>query len=286
MDIKKYRYDSERTFKTREFEPKQSGPFENREEADSLRESLILDMQSLQDKLMAQNQEGLLIILQAMDAAGKDGIIKYVMTGINPAGVSVHNFKAPTPEELDHDYLWRCMKVAPERGRIAIFNRSYYEDVIAVKVHNYHLSVNLPERCKTEDIFEKRYEQIRDYEKHLYHNGFRVLKIFLNISKEEQKKQLLQRIDDPSKHWKFSDSDITDRAAWDKFMQAYEDAINATATEKAPWYVIPGDNKWFARVLVASIINETLEEMKPEYPTVTEARVKKLQEFRTILEKD
>lgn len=283
MDIRKVRYDGSHTFKISDFDTHQTGAFKDRAEADAQRETLIEQMFELQEKLMADNREGLLIVLQAMDAAGKDGIIRTVMTGLNPAGVSVHNFKTPTAEELDHDYLWRAMKVAPERGSIAIFNRSYYEDVIAVKVHNYHLGAPLPKRVLTDDIFERRYAQIRAYEQHLTQNGFRVLKIFLNISKEEQKKQLLQRIDDPSKNWKFSDSDVSDRAAWDRFMLAYEQAINATATKEAPWYVIPGDTKWYARVLVAEIVNETLKDMDPRYPEVTEARRQKLLEFRELL---
>ena len=199
MNIQDFCYDGSKKFKVKEFDTKQTGGFENKAVVENNRDEHILRLQEYQEKLYAENKEGLLIIFQAMDAAGKDGAVKYVMSGVNPAGVSVYNFKVPSSEELDHDYLWRAMRVAPERGMIAIFNRSYYEDVLVVKVHNLHLNSSLPDRCKTEKIFDQRYEQIKNYEKHLYQNGFRIIKIFLNISKEEQKKQFLQRIDDPTK---------------------------------------------------------------------------------------
>jgi PPK2 family polyphosphate:nucleotide phosphotransferase len=283
MNIKDYRFDGSKPFIVKEFNTKQEGKFKNRSEAEELRDDHINDLQILQEKLYAQGKEGVLIIFQAMDAAGKDGAVKYVMSGVNPAGVSVHNFKVPSSEELSHDYLWRAMKVAPSRGMITIFNRSYYEDVLVVKVHNLHKKTSLPERVITNNIFNDRYEQIKNYEKHLHENGFRVIKIFLNISKEEQKKQFIQRLDDPSKHWKFSDGDIVERGYWDQYMNAYEDAINATATQDCPWYVVPSDKKWFARALIAEIVVSTLESINPQYPDVSEERKQKLKEFKDML---
>lgn len=283
MNIKEFRFDGEKKFETKGFNTNQSGEFRNRDEAEESHIGRILELQGLQERLYAENKEGVLIIFQAMDAAGKDGAVKYVMSGINPAGVSVYNFKVPTSEEMDHDYLWRAMKAAPERGKIFIFNRSYYEDVLIVRVHNLQLNADLPDRVKTKDIFEKRYEQIRNYEKHLYDNGFRIIKIFLNISKGEQKKQFLQRIDDPTKNWKFSDDDIVERNYWDNYMRAYQDAINATGTKEIPWYVVPSDKKWFAHAMIAEIILKTMEEINPKYPVVDDARRAKLAEFRQKL---
>lgn len=283
MDIKDFRFDGTKKFKLKKFETKQSGDIEDREEAESRREDHIMDLQDLQDRLYAEGKEGVLIIFQAMDAAGKDGAVKYVMSGINPSGVTVHNFKVPSSEELAHDYLWRAMKAAPQRGMITIFNRSYYEDVLVVKVHKLHKKVSLPERVITDDIFEDRYEQIKNYEKHLHQNGFRIIKIFLNISKEEQKKQFIQRIDDPAKNWKFSDGDIVERGYWKKYMRAYEDAINATSTPECPWYVVPSDKKWFARALIAEIVVSTLESMEPKYPEVSEARKLELAKIKEML---
>jgi PPK2 family polyphosphate:nucleotide phosphotransferase len=271
------------SFRIKDFETKQEGNFKDRAEAEERRDDHIMDLQGLQDKLYAEGKEGVLIIFQAMDAAGKDGAVKYVMSGVNPAGVIVHNFKVPSAEELAHDYLWRAMKAAPQRGMITIFNRSYYEDVLVVKVHDLHKKVGLPDRVLTKDIFEDRYEQIKNYEKHLHDNGFRIIKIFLNISKDEQKKQFLQRIDDPAKNWKFSDGDIVERGFWDKYMQAYEDAINATSTPECPWYVVPSDKKWFARALIAEIVVSTMEEIGSKYPEVSEERRQRLSEFRKML---
>lgn len=283
MDIKDFRFDGSKKFKVKKFETKQKGNFEDRTEAESLRDDHILDLRDLQDRLYSQGKEGVLIIFQAMDAAGKDGSVKYVMSGVNPAGVTVHNFKVPSTKDLSHDYLWRAMKVAPQRGMITIFNRSYYEDVLIVKVHKLHKRVPLPERVVTEDIFKDRYEQIKNYEKHLHQNGFRIIKIFLNVSKEEQKERFLQRIDDPAKNWKFSDGDIVERGYWKKYMKAYEDAINATATPECPWYVVPADRKWFARALIADIVVGTLESMDPQFPEVSEERKLELAKFREML---
>jgi PPK2 family polyphosphate:nucleotide phosphotransferase len=283
INIKDFRFDGNNKFRIKDFETKQEGNFKDRAEAEERRDDHIMELQGLQDKLYAEGKEGVLIIFQAMDAAGKDGAVKYVMSGINPAGVIVHNFKVPSSKELAHDYLWRAMKAAPQRGMITIFNRSYYEDVLVVKVHDLHMKVGLPDRVLTKDIFEDRYEQIKNYEKHLHDNGFRIIKIFLNISKDEQKKQFLQRIDDPAKNWKFSDGDIVERGYWDKYMQAYEDAINATSTPECPWHVVPSDKKWFARALIAEIVVSTMEEIGSKYPEVSEERRQRLSEFRKML---
>ncbi|MBS3991204.1 MAG: polyphosphate kinase 2 family protein [Erysipelothrix sp.] len=283
MDIKDFRFDGTKKFKVKKFDTKQKGSFDDRVEAEDRRDDHIMDLQGLQDRLYAEGKEGVLIIFQAMDAAGKDGSVRYVMSGINPAGVSVHNFKVPSSKELSHDFLWRAMKVAPQRGMITIFNRSYYEDVLVVKVHKLHKKVPLPERVVTDDIFEERYEQIKNYEKHLHQNGFRVIKIFLNVSKEEQKERFLQRIDDPARNWKFSDGDIVERGYWKKYMKAYEDAINATATPECPWYVVPADRKWFARAVIAEIVVSTLESMNPQFPEVSEERKVELLKFREML---
>lgn len=224
----------------------------------------------LQDQLYAQGREGVVIVLQAMDAAGKDSTVKRVMGAVNPQGVNVYSFKQPSKEELAHDYLWRAAQALPVRGGMSIFNRSYYEDVLVVKVHEMHRDYRMARRVlEDEDFFKKRYRQIRHFEEYLYENSFRVVKIFLNVSKKEQKKRFLERIDDPAKNWKFSASDLAERAHWDEYQAAYEDAINATATQHAPWYVVPADQKWYARFLVSQIMVDTLEDIGPEYPELT-----------------
>lgn len=283
MNCKEFCYYGDRTFKINNFDTKQTGKFDNKEEANKLHEEYLIRMQDLQDKLYAENKEALLIIVQAMDAAGKDGAIKHVMSGMNPQGIDVHNFKKPSSEELDHDYLWRAMRVMPEKGKICIFNRSYYEDVLVGKVHNLYKDSQLPDRCKTENIFNDRYHQIRNYEKYLYENGIRVIKFFLHISKEEQKNRFLERIDDNDKNWKFSDYDMIERDYWDEYMKAYSDAINATAADIAPWYIVPSDKKWFARLIISEVIIKKLEDIDPKYPTVSQERKDKLLEFRRKL---
>ncbi len=283
MDTKKFRYDGKKKYINKDFNTKQSGEFDNKNEVYALHDEHITRLQDLQDKLYAENKEGVLIIFQAMDAAGKDGAINYVLSGVNPSGINIQDFKVPTAEELDHDYLWRSMRIAPKRGNISIFNRSYYEEVLIVKVHNLQLGSMLPDRCKTEKIFEERYQQIKNYENYLHQNGFRIIKFFLNISKGEQKKQLLQRIDDPAKNWKFSDGDMVERDFWEKYMGAYQDMINATSTPECPWYVIPSDNKWFAREVITEVVIKTLEDINPQYPVVDENRRTKLAEFRKKL---
>ncbi|MBH8563085.1 polyphosphate kinase 2 family protein [Nostoc sp. CENA67] len=240
-----------------------------------------------QDILYAQNTYALLIIFQAMDAAGKDSTIKHVMSGVNPQGFQVFSFKAPSTEELDHDYLWRNMKALPERGRIGIFNRSYYEEVLVARVHPEILKKQqLPEYPPGNKIWKQRFEEINNFEKYLVNNGIIVLKFFLNVSKAEQKKRFLARIDSPDKNWKFSVNDVKERAFWDDYMDAYEDVFNNTSSSWAPWYVIPADRKWFTRLVVADIICTKLESLKLKYPTVSEADKQRLVEAKHMLEQE
>lgn len=246
-------------------------------------------LSTMQDILYAQDKWSLLIIFQAMDAAGKDGAIKHVMSGVNPQGCQVSSFKAPTSEDLDHDYLWRCQKRLPERGRIGIFNRSYYEEVLVVRVHEAILkNQKLPEKLITEDIWEKRFEDIRNFEKYLNRNGTIVIKFFLNVSKDEQKKRFIERIDDPDKNWKFSSADAKERGYWDEYMNAYEEMIKNTSTKKSPWYVIPADNKSYARIAIASAIITALDELDLEYPSVSDEKIEELNAIKKALleEKD
>lgn len=239
---------------------------------------------ALQDILYAQDRWSLLVIFQAMDAAGKDGAIKHVMSGINPQGCQVSSFKAPSAEDLDHDFLWRCQKHLPERGRIGIFNRSYYEEVLVVRVHEQILrSQKLPEELVTKDIWEERYKDIRNFEKYLHRNGTIVIKIFLNVSKDEQRKRFIERVDDPDKNWKFSSADAKERGYWKDYMEAYEEMIRNTSTEHAPWYVVPADNKSYARIAVASAIIHALDQMDLEYPKVSKEKVAELQEIKKAL---
>ncbi len=241
-------------------------------------------LSAMQDILYAQDKWSLLIIFQAMDAAGKDGAIKHVMSGINPQGCQVSSFKAPSSEELDHDFLWRCQKHLPERGRIGIFNRSYYEEVLVVRVHEAILKgQKLPEKLVTKDIWEDRFQDIRNFEKYLNRNGTIVIKFFLNVSKEEQKERFIERIDDPDKNWKFSVGDVKERGYWNDYMHAYEELIKNTSTEKSPWYVIPADNKSYARIAIASAIIHALDEMELEYPTVSDEKITELQVVKKAL---
>lgn len=239
---------------------------------------------SLQDMLYAQDCWAVLLIFQALDAAGKDGAIKHVMSGVNPQGCQVFSFKSPSAEELDHDYLWRCMKQLPERGRIGIFNRSYYEETTAVRIHPEFLAgQKLPPKLAGKKIWERRFSDIRNFERYLAHNGVVVRKFFLHLSKGEQKKRFLARLDDPEKNWKFSSNDANARNYWDDYMKAYEETIQNTATEEAPWYVIPADNKWFTRVAVAAAVITTLASLDLAYPTVSKDKLKELEVAREML---
>jgi PPK2 family polyphosphate:nucleotide phosphotransferase len=239
---------------------------------------------ALQDKLYAQNTYGVLMIFQAMDAAGKDGTIKHVMSGINPQGCQVYSFKTPTTEELDHDYLWRYTRALPERGRIGIFNRSYYEEVLIARVHPEILDKQqLPHRPKGDRIWAQRFQEMNHFEDYLTNNGIIVLKFFLNLSKEEQKKRFLKRIDTPERNWKFSMNDIEERQFWDDYQQAYEDMLNHTSTPAAPWTIIPADRKWYTRLAVAEVINARLLELGLDYPTVSDEQKAHLKAARTRL---
>ncbi len=277
-----------KTIRVADFDPAFKGSIDSKEEGIRLLSENVNELIELQDKLYADNRYAVLLIFQAMDAAGKDGTIKHVMSGLNPQGCEVYSFKTPSSTELDHDYIWRTYKCLPERGRFGIFNRSYYEEVLVVKVHpEYLLAQNLPGIRNTEAIDEKfwqtRYDQINNLEQHLVQNGTIVLKFFLNVSKDEQKKRFLERIDDSSKNWKFSSADVKERQHWDEYMQAYSDMLTATSTEHAPWYVIPADRKWFMRYAVSNIIINRLKELKPEYPVLPEAEKNRLNEARELL---
>jgi PPK2 family polyphosphate:nucleotide phosphotransferase len=238
----------------------------------------------LQEVLYAQDEWSVLVIFQAMDAAGKDGAIKHVLSGINPQGCHVTPFKSPSSEELDHDFLWRCIKELPERGKIGIFNRSYYEEVLVVRVHEAILkNQKLPKKLITEKIWDQRLEDIRNFEKYLHRNGTKIVKIFLNVSKEEQKHRFLERIDESEKNWKFSSGDIRERGYWDQYMNAYDEAIRQTSTQDSPWYVIPAGNKPYARIAVASAIIHAVDELELAYPSLSEAEQSKLQEMKKLL---
>ncbi|MEY4484523.1 MAG: hypothetical protein RL693_1975 [Verrucomicrobiota bacterium] len=273
-------------FRLKDFDPGDTQNFgsEDKPQAkDALTQGVKL-LSEMQDRLYAQDHWGVLLIFQAMDAAGKDGAIKHVMSGINPQGCNVHSFKAPTSDDLDHDYLWRCMKALPNRGHIGIFNRSYYEETLVVKVHPELLqSQKLPKKLITKEIWKDRYRDIRNFEDYLSHNGVIVRKFFLHVSKKEQKNRFLERIENPDKNWKFSAGDAKEREHWDEYMKAYEETIRHTATEKSPWYVIPADNKWFTRMVVAAAIIDALDSLDLQYPKVSKEKVKELQETKKFL---
>lgn len=238
----------------------------------------------LQDKLYAQDKWAVLLIFQAMDAAGKDGAIKHVMSGVNPQGCQVYSFKAPTSEDLDHDYMWRCMRALPERGRIGIFNRSYYEETLVVRVHRELLqSQKVPAELLSRHAWKDRFEDIRNIEQYLTRNGVAICKFFLHVSKDEQKRRFLERIENPEKNWKFSASDARERGHWDEYMHAYEDMIRQTATKDAPWYVVPADNKWFTRVVVAAAVIEALDSLGLHYPKVSQDKLDDLAAAKTLL---
>ena len=286
LDIKEFSVMGEEKVHLKDF-PTQGGDDLNKKK--TINEKMpdnIRKMAALQEKLYAQNRHGLLIVLQAMDAAGKDGTIKHVMSGLNPQGTQVTSFKAPSSEELDHDYLWRISKALPRRGEIGIFNRSHYEDVIVARVHDLVSGSQLPQELVTPEIWEKRYRQIRDFERYLGENGIKVVKIFLHVSKEEQRERLLDRISQPDKNWKFNSGDIDERRYWDQYQKAYEHLLNHTSTPKAPWYVVPADRKWFARYLVSEIVLDALQGIDPQFPELSDKEKAMLAECRDILEAD
>lgn len=253
--------------------------------AEERREKAVKRLESAQEKLYASDTWSLLLIFQAMDAAGKDGTIKHVMSGINPQGCQVYSFKHPSAEELDHNFLWRCSKVVPERGRIGIFNRSYYEEVLIVKVHpEYVKSQRIPDTKLNDKFWQGRYEDINNFEEHLSRNGTVIRKFFLNISKDEQRRRFLSRLNEPSKNWKFAIGDMKERGYWDQYMECYEEAIAATSTKRAPWYIIPADHKWVCRTLVAEIIAQTVEELDLQFPVISEEQRRAIMEYKSKLE--
>lgn len=271
-------------FRLKRLDPSDTLGLKSKQHAQQTLERGIVRLASLQEKLYAQDHWAVLVILQAMDAAGKDSTIKHVMSGVNPQGCRVYSFKAPSAEDLEHDYLWRTTRFLPERGRIGIFNRSYYEEVLVVRVHPDLLArQKIPPNLVSEKIWQERFEDINAYERHLYRNGTAVLKFFLHISKEEQKKRFLERLEKPEKNWKFSISDALERQHWDDYMRAYQEMIQNTSTKHAPWYVVPADHKWFARLVVAEALIDTLEELKPAFPQADAERREEAKKAKAAL---
>ena len=273
-------------FSLSEFQTDYTGELNSKKEAKKLLSKNIKKMQKLQAKLYAENKYSVLLIFQAMDAAGKDGTIKHVMSGLNPQGTQVFSFKQPSAEELDHGFLWRINKALPERGRIGIFNRSHYEEVLVVRVHNLLKNQKIPEGLINNDIWKTRFREINNFEKYLFENGTVILKFFLHVSREEQKNRFLKRIEQKSKNWKFSAGDIEERKFWNDYMKCYEEAISATSKAHAPWFIIPADKKWFMRFAVSSIIIESLKKLSLSFPELSEEQMEKLGEYKNILENE
>ena len=276
-------------FRLKDIDPKDTLDLKS-EDKPLAQEALATGIQALtvlQDMLYAQDRWGLLLIFQAMDAAGKDGAIKHVMSGVNPQGVQVYSFKAPSAEDLDHDFLWRCFKCLPERGRIGIFNRSYYEETLVVRVHPEFLAgQKVPPELLTKNIWKERFQDIRSFERYLSRNGILIRKFFLHVSKKEQKRRFLERVENGAKNWKFSANDLKERGFWGQYMEAYEDMIRQTATPEAPWYVVPADNKWFTRVVIAAAVIDGLASLNLSYPKVSKEKVKELAAVREELLKE
>ena len=283
---KRFRIDKPGKFKLADYDPADCcGLSIDKSEAKEMLKNSIERLSELQEKLYANNKWSVLVVFQAMDAAGKDGVIKHVMSGVNPQGVQVHSFKAPSEEELDHDFLWRIGKALPERGRISIFNRSHYEEVLTVRVHQEYLAKQrLPDAVTGKKLWQHRFDDIRAFEQHLARNGTLVLKFFLNVSLQEQRMRFLARIDEPGKRWKFSMGDVAERKLWPKYMDAYEEAIRETSRDEAPWYVVPADNKWFTRLAVAGAIVDAMEGLDLAYPAVEGEALKALQTAKKALE--
>ncbi len=282
-----YRYDGSKPLDIKSLPTRFKDIYDSKEEYEAMQAQVAADLDELQSMMYAHNRYGLLVIFQAMDAAGKDGTIKHVISGVNPAGVQIHSFKRPSENELEHDFLWRTNKVLPQRGSIGIFNRSYYEEVLVVKVESDILTKTqrIPEEL-TEDldkVWKRRYKDIKNMEKYLDRNGIKVIKFFLNVSKKEQGERLIERIKDSSKNWKFEEQDLKVREKWDQYMDAYETCINATASKKAPWYVIPADDKKNMRLTVAKIVCDELQSMKMSYPQVSKERGEELQSFIDLI---
>jgi PPK2 family polyphosphate:nucleotide phosphotransferase len=288
MDIKDFivEFDAKSKFKLSKIKTDNTNSFKSKEDSIIRLEKNIEKLNILQDKQYAQGKHGIIIIFQAMDTAGKDGAIKHVMSGLNPQGTTVYSFKQPSVEDLKHDYLWRANKHLPERGQIGIFNRSYYEELLVVRVHNLLKTQNIPDKLITDNIWNDRYRQINDYEKYLSENGFITIKLFLHISKEEQKERLLSRIDDKSKNWKFSEADLKERSYWEQYQVCYEELLGKTSTENSPWFIIPSDKKWFARLLISEIIVKHLEDLNMDYPILDSKQVAALEECKRLLLKE
>jgi PPK2 family polyphosphate:nucleotide phosphotransferase len=283
---KRYRIKDGSRFKLADFDPGDQDGLD-KDSTKALLTQSAERLGELQERLYAEHQWAVLIVLQGLDAAGKDGVIEHVMSGVNPQGCDVHPFKAPSQLELDHDFLWRAAVELPRRGHIGIFNRSYYEEVLVTRVHKELLDrQGLPPKLVTKELWKERYEDINAFERHLVRNGTAVLKFFLNVSKKEQRKRLLARIDDPAKQWKFNAGDIGERKLWDQYLTAYEDMIRATATDDAPWYVVPADHKWFTRLVVASAIIERVEAIDPKFPTLSEEQLRAIASVRASLAED
>jgi PPK2 family polyphosphate:nucleotide phosphotransferase len=282
--VRPYRVEDGRRFRLRDHDPGDTGGIDSKDKAEKYLARGIARLAELQEKLYAQDRWAVLLVFQAMDAAGKDGAIKHVMSGVNPQGCQVFSFKAPTAEDLDHDYLWRTAKCLPERGRIGIFNRSYYEEVLVVRVHPEILAKQkLPDGLVTKRVWKERHEDIAAHERYLARNGVAVLKFFLNVSKGEQKRRFLERLDRPEKNWKFSSADAKERRHWKDYMRAYEEMIQATASPTAPWYVVPADKKWFSRIVVAGAIIHAMEQLGLAFPKVDEQQKKELSAARREL---
>jgi len=280
-----FRVNSGKHFRLKDFDPTFTGHWKSKEHAEDALAQGIARTADLQDMLYAQDNWSVLLIFQAMDAAGKDGAVKHVMSGVNPQGCQVHSFKAPSEQELQHDFLWRTTVDLPERGHIGIFNRSYYEEVLVVRVHSDILKgQKTPPSLVGKDIWDERFEDIRCFERHMARSGTVIRKFFLNLSKKEQRKRFLARLDEPEKNWKFSAGDIHERKYWDEYQEAYEEMIGNTSTEHAPWYVVPADNKWFSRLVISTVLVDTLESLKLCYPKVDEVKRKELAAARKILE--
>ena len=285
--IAPFRVESGKKFRLKDFSTSDTNGFKDKEQAERLLAQGVEWMSEQQEMLYAQDRYSLLLIFQAMDAAGKDGTIKHVMSGVNPQGVHVYSFKQPTSEELDHEFLWRFAKRMPERGKICIFNRSYYEDVLVVRVHPEYLThAKLPPEAIGKKIWDHRYESIRDFEKHHARQGTIIRKFFLHVSRDEQRRRLLSRLEERSKNWKFAASDIAERVHWDEYQRAYEDAIAATATKEAPWYVVPADHKWFTRLVVAGVIVDALASLRLQFPKVDQDKRKELKAIESVLRRE
>lgn len=284
MKTSEFRVKDAKGFRLVNFKTNDKGGLSKGHDVNHLLKDNIEEMQSLQNKLYAHNKYGVLVVLQAMDAAGKDSAIKHIMSGLNPQGVVVTPFKVPSAEELDHDFLWRSHEHLPQRGNIAIFNRSYYEDVLVVKVHDLLLEHNMPKEFVGQNVWANRYRQIRDYERYMYENGIQVIKFFLHISKDEQAEQFLDRINNPDKNWKFSAADLKERQCWDQYQPAYDEMIRQTAVDHAPWYIVPSDHKWFARLVISSVLLDHLRSLPLHYPELSDDEKNVLSDYRKQLE--